>query len=277
MSCFTLDIKSPSVPSADKFSFLFQNKHLKTMSTSVLQACELNEQKLPKFTLIQETCGADGSFLIISILGQCLKFQQNGVILVCLHHTSQHYSNAGVRLGFNMNMAKDKGRIHLIEPLVDIGTNPLTSTYLTSSKGEVLQSLLTEIKENTEKQLESKENATIIIDNIATFVNLGFGANLILRFCHQLVSYSESSDRISLILKVNISNLNEEIISSLEDYANSNILISKLKSGEFQEVDGRITYKKRIDNFKHASKSILFKINDRNVKVFQPGEVGIKA
>lgn len=247
------------------------------MSTSVLQACDLNEQTLPKFVFIQEQYGADGSFMITSILGQCLKFQQNAVILICSHHTSQHYSNAGIRLGFSMNMAKEKGRLHLIEPLQDIGLNPLSSKYLFEPKGEVLQSLLDEIKENTAKQLKSKENVTIIIDNIAAFLNLGFSTELVVRFSHQLVSFSEENDRVSLTLKVNISHLNEEIVSSLEDYANSNILISKLKSGEFQEVDGQIIYKKRTDNFKYILKPILFKINDRNVKVFQPGEVGIKA
>lgn len=246
------------------------------MSTSVLQACDLNDQKLPKFVLLQEHHGADGSFLITSILGQCLKHQQNGVILICLHHISQHYSNAGIRLGFNMSMAIEKGRLNLIDPLFDIGSNPLSSKYLTETKSNVLESLLNEIKEFAETQLQSKERITIIIDNIAALINLGFSKNLILRFSHRLIEFNDENDRISLIVKVNLANLNEEIVASLEDYATSNILISKLKSGDFSEVDGRIIYKKRGDNFKYSSKTILYKITDRNVKVFQPGEIGIK-
>lgn len=247
------------------------------MSTSVLQACELTDQKLPTFILIREEYGADASFLITSILGQCLKFQQNGVVLVCLHHLSQHYANAGIRLGFNMTMAKDKGRIQIIEPLLDIGTNCLSSKYLTAPKGEVFEALLNEIKENIQNQLQSKENATIVVDNVCMFLYLGYSKDLILRLCHQLVDFVYTNDRVSLVLKVNLSHLNKEIVSSLEHYASSNIILSKMKSGEFQEVDGRIVCKKRIDDFKYTSKTILYKIGDRNVKVFQPGEVGIKA
>lgn len=247
------------------------------MSTSVLQACELNDQKLPKFILIREEYGADATFLITSILGQCLKFQQNGVVLVCLHHLSQHYANAGVRLGFNLTMAKDKGRVQLIEPLLDIGTNCLSSKYLTAPKGEIFESLLNEIKEYTENQLQSKENVTIVVDNVAMFLCLGYSKDLILRLCHQLLNIVNTNDRVSLLLKVNLSHLNDEIVSSLEDYASSSIIVSKLKSGEFQEVDGRIVCKKRTDHFKYTSKTILYKVGDRNVKIFQPGEVGIKA
>lgn len=247
------------------------------MSTSVLQACELTDQTLPKFILIREEYGADASFLIASILGQCLKFQQNGVVLVCLHHLSQHYVNAGIRLGFNLTTAKDKGRIHLIEPLLDIGTDCLSSNYyLTAPKGEVVEALLNEIKENTHTQLQSKENVCIVIDNVAMFLYLGYSQDLILRLCHQLVHFVNTNDHVSLVLKVNLSHLNEGIVSSLEDYATSNITVSKLQSGEFQEVDGRIVCKKRTDRFKFAIKTILYKIGDRNVKAFQPGEVGIK-
>lgn len=244
------------------------------MSTSVLLACELNEQKLPPFVLIQENSGADASFLVASLVGNCLKYQQNGVVLVCLHHISQHYTSAAARLGFNIGMARDKGRCVIAEPLADIGQNFLSSTFLTESKAELLDSLLQSIKADAEQQVNDKGNVTVIIDNIATLVDLGCSKNSVLQFCHKLISLS--NDRISIILKINTSNLYEDFVSSLEDYADSNYLITKMISGEFHEVDGKIIYKKR-SNFQHITKTILYKVGDKNIKIFQPGEIGVRA
>lgn len=244
------------------------------MSLNVLSACDLGGKKLQKFVLISEDIGVDGSFLILSILGNCLKYQENGIVLVCLHHTSQHYSNAGARLGFNINMARDKGRIQILEPLADIANELLSSKFLTEPKGTQLQTFFTDISENIQKHSECNENVTLIIDNVTALHDLGYPVELITRFVHKIIELS--SERVSIVLKVNACSLYNKLISNIEDYADSVISVNKLKSGEFQEVDGKIVYTKRSDNFNHTSKSILYKINDRNIKVFQPGEVGVR-
>lgn len=244
------------------------------MSTSVLLACELNEQKLPPFVLIQENSGADASFLVASLIGNCLKYQQNGVVLVCLHHVSQHYTSAAARLGFNISTARDKGRIVIGEPLAEIGQEFFASKYLSEPKVKLLDDLLQNIKDDAEQQLSDKANVTVIIDSIGTLVDLGCSKNLVLQFCHKLIDLA--NDRISIVLKINTSNLYDDFILSLDDYANSNYLITKMKSGEFHEVDGKIIYKKRSD-FRHISKTILYKVGDKNIKIFQPGEIGVRA
>lgn len=243
------------------------------MSTSVLLACELNEQKLPKFVLIQEKSGADATFLVTSLIGSCLKSQQNGVQLVCLHHISQHYISAAARLGYNLSIAREKGRLVITEPLADIGQNYLSSKYLSESKQSILDSLFQTLKEGIDEQIQNKEHITVIIDNITTFVDLGFSKNLVLQFSHKLINLANS--HISIVLKINTSNLYEDYVTSLEDYADSNYLVTKMISGEFHEVDGKIIYKKRSD-FTHISKTILYKVGDKNIKIFQPGEVGVK-
>ncbi|XP_031623445.1 uncharacterized protein LOC116340863 [Contarinia nasturtii] len=243
------------------------------MSTSVLLACELNEQKLPPFVLIQESSGADASFLVACLMGSCLKYQQNGVVLVCLHHVSQHYSSAAARLGFNISMAREKGRIIITEPLADIGEQFFASKYLSKPKIEVIDSLFENIKENAEHQLQSKQCVTILIDNVAALIDLGCPQNAVLQFCHKLINLS--NDRISIVLKINTSNLYTNFVASLDDYATSNYLVRKMISGDFQEVDGKIIYQKRLD-FGHTTKTILYKVGDKNVKIFQPGEVGVR-
>lgn len=243
------------------------------MSTSVLLACELNEQNLPPFVLIQETSGADASFLVASLIGNCLKYQQNGVVLVCLHHLSQHYMSAAARLGFNITMERDKGRILMSEPLADVGANFFFSKYMSEPKAKLLDTLLQNILEHAEQHLQNQKNVTIIIDSVATLVDLGCPKNIVLKFSHKLIN--SASDRISIVLKINTSDLYEDFIMSFEDYANSNFLITKMKTGEFHEVDGKIIYKKR-SGFRHTLKTILYKVGDKNVKIFQPGEVGVR-
>lgn len=244
-----------------------------TMSTSVLLACELNGPKLPQFALIQENSGADGSFLIASMIGHCLKYQTNGVVLVCLHHISQHYTSAAARLGTNMSAAREKGRITVFEPLADIGKNALTSKYVMEAKDKMSDSLLQDIKEAAEQQLTDKENVTIIIDDVTQLLDFGCTANLVRQFCHKLISLA--TERISIVLKINNSNLYDDFVKSLEDYANASYLITKMKSGDFHEVDGKIIFKKRIE-FKHTSKTVLYKVTDKNIKIFQPGEIGVR-
>lgn len=245
------------------------------MSTSVLLACELNEQKLPLFVLIRENSGADASFLVACLIGNCLKHQQNGVVMVCLHHISQHYTSAAARLQFNLSMARDKGRLTFLEPLADIGQRFFSSDYLTQPKASLVDSILENIKNDTEQQLQNREHVTVILDNVASLVDFGCPKSLALQFCHKLISFG--SERISIVLKINTSNSYADFVTSLEDYANSDFLVTKMKSGEFHEVDGKIIYKKRSEQFKHSSKTILYKVGDKHIKIFQPGEVGVKA
>lgn len=172
-------------------------------------------------------------------------------------------------------MARDKGRLTFLEPLADIGQRFFSSKYLTEPKANLIDSMLENIKNDTEQQLESMEHVTVIVDNVASLVDLGCPTSLVLQFCHKLINFA--SDRISIVLKVNTSNLYADLITSLEDYAHSDFLITKMKSGEFHEVDGKIIYKKRSEQYKHISKTILYKVGDKNIKIFQPGEVGVRA
>lgn len=245
------------------------------MSTSVLLACDLNEHKVPRCVLIQENSGADASFLVVSLIGSCLKQQQNGVVLVCLHHIGQHYISAAARLGVNIGAARDKDRIVFLEPLADIGQNFLTSQYVCQPEDTVFTSLFDTIKENAEQQLATKQSVTIVIDNVAMLIDLGYQMDSVRRFCHRLIHMGD--ERVSIVLKINTCNLYANLIRSIEDYADADYHVAKMKSGEFHEVDGKIIYKKRGDNLKHTIKTILFKVGDKNIKIFQPGEIGVRA
>lgn len=245
------------------------------MATSLLLACDLNESKLPPFVLLQEDCGVDGSFLVSSILGQRLKVQNTGTVLVCLHHTVQHYVGAGMRLGFNLNTAREKGTLAVVDVLEDVSSNLFTSEFL---KKTALTTLLADIERLVENLLTSKQSCVVIIDNVSALIDLNGCAEAVLRFCNQLIAMTAVDNRISVVVKFNTSNLYPKIVNNLEDSAASHVHFVRLPSGNFKEVDGKIVYKKRTANgFDYSVKHLLYKVNDRNVKIFLPGEIGVKA
>lgn len=245
------------------------------MATSLLLACDLNDAKLPPFVFVQEDCGVDGSFLVSSILGHRLKVQNTGTVLVCLHHTVQHYAGAGMRLGFNLNMARDKGTLAVLDVLEHLSTDLFTSKYLERT---ALTTLLTDIVECVERLLSTKQSCTIVIDNVSALIELNGSVDGVLRFCHRLIALTDADNRISVVVKFNTSNLYPHIVSNLVDSAAAHVHFVRLPSGNFKEVDGKIVYRKRATNgYDSSEKQLLYKLNDRNVKVFLPGEIGAKA
>lgn len=245
------------------------------MSTSLLLACDLNESKLPSVVLLQEDCGVDGSFFVSSILGQRLKVQNTGTILVCLHHTIQHYASAGMRLGYNVNMARDKCTLVAVDVLADLSKNLFQSKYLIKSMG--LTTLSKEIEQQVEKQLTTKQSCTVIIDNVSTLIELNGNVDSVVRFCKRLITFAADNDRISIVIKFNTSDLYPHLVNHLDDAATAHVHFVRLPSGNFKEVDGKIVYRKRaVNGYDSTEKQLLYKVNDRNIKKFLPGEIGVK-
>lgn len=247
------------------------------MAASVLIACGLNEQKLPRFIHFSEESGADGSFLISCILGHRVRITNAGTILVCLHHTFNHYLNAGIRLGYNLTSFKGKN-LRVIEPVSTLvedvysrkPTEPDTFVWY------IWKEILKELKE---LQVTKSIN-TIIIDDLSVLVNLGVKEHAVLSFCKQLESLQEpESNHLNIITKLNTSDIYDYMSNNLKDQSTVHLAIEKLKSGNFRDVDGRIIVNKYILNgicLTITEKTILYKVNDKNVKIFNSGEVGVK-
>lgn len=249
------------------------------MAASLLVSCNLNEQKLPHIVFLREDIGVDGSFVISSLLGQRLKIQNTGTILVCLQNSFEHYSSAGIRLGYNLSTCRDKGGLIVIEPLLDLAENLSASNYLSGSGEKILESFWKEIEQAVTRcgapSTVNKETITLIIDNLSCLIDLGVDENRIVELCRELCNYS--NELLSIVVKVNTCQLYETLCCNLEDIAETEIKIVKLKSGNFKEVDGRIVCSRRAENgYEKTEKTVLYKVNDRNIKIFAPGEVGTK-
>lgn len=254
------------------------------MATSLLLACGLNEQLWPPLTYIREDTDVDASFLVTCILGQRTKIPNSSTILLSLHHAFQHYALSGQRLGFNLNTARDNGSLLVTEPLQDIADNLFASNVFQKNDVQLVQ-MWTQLKQQIHEQLKSKKYVTIVFDDLSALLNLGSTEKYIILFVRQLVAMATSTfaGRLAIVAKLNTCNLFDHLTNNLEAMADVEIQCNKLKSGSFREVDGRLVSirptKKEAgqdlvgDRFE---KTMLYKVNERFVKIFAPGEVGIQ-
>lgn len=242
------------------------------MARSVILGCNLNEPS--NFTFIRQESDVDGSFLINCILGQTLASPQKSAILLCLHHTYDHYFNAGKRLNSNLNDARNKGSLHVIDVLKRIGHDLLSYDALKVQPEKVVNELVEDIEAKVNQLLEGKTSVTVILDDVHTLSHFRVNDNLILALCRRLKKFGESlASKLNVVVKLHNSNLYEFLANNISDLADSEIQVNKLTSGYSKEVDGRLVVKKH--NGLDGEKTILYKVNERNIVIMQPGEPGL--
>lgn len=238
------------------------------MATSVLLACGLNETLPATFTFVREECDVDASFLITCILGQRTKVQTAGTVLVCVHHRFKHYVGAGERLGFNLEAARKRGTLVVIDPMSD-------ASQITAPDDMLLQLWNRIVEEARALQTAGeRKSVTIILDDATALIDLGVPEDSVLWFCRRLCQLAAEweAPALGVVVKLSACNLYQPLASNLVGLADTDIQCIRLRSGHFREVDGRLTVK-RSDMM--TAKSMLYKVTDRNVKIFAPGEVGI--
>nr|AAF40432.1 DID [Drosophila melanogaster] len=250
------------------------------MATSVLLACGLNEQKLPGFVHISEESNVDGSFLISCVLGQRLRISNAGTLLVCLQHHYQHYFNAGMRLGYNTNIFQGK-TLGVIDVLSDMAGEGLASKWLTNTEGQTLtEQLVEDIRAQVESNYANRNSYTVLIDNLSILFNLGASKLQVQQFCQDLAALGKEREKLTVITKLSNSDIYQLTDNNVAKLGQVRIQVLRLKSGVFREVDGKLLIERVLDEGNYACeetrKEVLYKVNDRNVKVFAPGEIGVK-
>ncbi|KAH8273162.1 hypothetical protein KR018_007222 [Drosophila ironensis] len=251
------------------------------MATSVLLACGLNEQKLPGFVHISEESNVDGSFLISCILGQRLRISNAGTLLVCLQHHYQHYFKAGMRLGYNTNIFQGK-TLGVIDVLSDVGNGgPETFKWMRRPDGQNLTvPLIEEIRSQVESNYASRNSYTVLIDDLSILMNLGVTKMEVQQFCQDLAALARERENLTVITKLSNSDIYQLTDNNVAKLGQVRIQVLRLKSGVFREVDGKLLIERVLDEGNYACeesrKEVLYKVNHRNVKVFSPGEIGVK-
>lgn len=237
----------------------------------LVSACGFNEQR--KFTIINENSDTDGTFLISSLIGQRLKQQGSVVLLLCFHQSYKYYEACGKKLGYNLSMSVMKKSLILIESLRDLTTNTKLSDHTLDILYENIMKKLNDIKENGAK------NITLIFDDFMFLTNLGSSESDILKMIMRLYEYKQNNE-LSIIFKFGLADLHKRLTNILDELADVSISVEKLSSGNFWDVDGRLSIKKtKCENGFYSiesEKTFLYHIGDHNIKLLAPGEFGLK-
>ncbi|CRK88812.1 CLUMA_CG002585, isoform A [Clunio marinus] len=236
----------------------------------LVSACGFTEPR--KFIVINEAHDIESSFLISALIGQRLRLQNSGLVLICCHQSFKYYDACGKKLGYNLSMSVSKKCLRVVEPLKDM---------INLKEDELIKHLMDEINNNL-KLLEddNKKNITIIIDDLSFFMSLGCSEKSLIKLGLKLHELSQKKDSLSFVLKVGLSDFHSYLSNNLEDLADVLLSVERLKSGKFWDVDGRITIKKMNMQSSiplvESERSLLYFIGDHNVKLSAPGEFGLK-
>ncbi|XP_053945379.1 uncharacterized protein LOC128854926 [Anastrepha ludens] len=266
------------------------------MAASVLFACGLSEQKLPNFVHISEESNVDSSFLTSCILGQRLRLSNVGTVLVCLQNNYYHYFRAGLRLGYNVNIFLGK-TLNVVDPLTEMAREGITSKWLQDER-LVTTLLLDSIRDYVSASAAQRISVNIVIDNLAILLNLGATVEEMLQLCHDLDDLTKQYENVSVITKISNCDIYMPIDNNLSKLGTLRIRVVHLKSGVSHDVDGKLLierevigsgYEKREQDqeqeeeqenggyeIERVRKEVLYKVNDRNVKIMNLGEVGVR-
>lgn len=236
----------------------------------LVSACGFTEPR--KFVIINENCDTDGSFLITSLIGQRLRQQSSGIVLVCCHQSFKYYETCGKKLGYNLIMSVNKKSLVAIERLRDV-------TELSSN--DLLDELYNEINDNVNIfKSNGMKNISIIFDDLTFFSYFGCAERELITFSTRLYELAIKFNELSITLKLGLSDLHQYLTNHLEDLSDVSITVEKLKSGDFWDVDGKLRIKKmKCENGNYQTESernLLYYVGDHNVKIIAPGEHGLK-
>ncbi|XP_055551596.1 elongator complex protein 6 [Wyeomyia smithii] len=239
------------------------------MAQALLAACGLDGQNLPPgLTLVRQHSAVDGSFLIAAVLGNRLKVSRDErVLLIAAHHNYSHYSSACLKLAYNLGPARDSGQLHFFDVSAEVAR-----LYPVCPDLRTIRRCITAF-------LEQSPGATVLIDDLTFLLSYGHTESELINLVEDLVLLP---NKHSIVIKLNTAELFDWLCDNLVDMAEIEIRLEQLTSGNFREVDGRFSVSRinrrenSLINMRTMDKPLLYKVNDRSIKVFVPGEVGIK-
>uniref|UniRef100_A0A336ML72 Elongator complex protein 6 n=1 Tax=Culicoides sonorensis TaxID=179676 RepID=A0A336ML72_CULSO len=253
-------------------------KNSSKMTSNLLNATNLNVRPPQRFILIEENSKADGECLISAILGHRLSLESPGIVLVCAEHTFEHYNQVGNRWAHRISMHRDNGTIRPIEAL----KNHFEDFMDIDGKIDYLERFWHTIEKYLHEFKEmNKQNVSVIIDNLIFYKDL-FEADeaWMVDICEKLYKLTNLYQNLSIVVKINESELYELLCRNIEDYANPIIQVDAFETGLFHEVDGKLIVKEKenVDEWvsKVSEKQLLFKITNRDIKIYVPGSVDLK-
>ncbi|BET02068.1 Uncharacterized conserved protein (DUF2348) [Nesidiocoris tenuis] len=235
---------------------------------SFVKGLELDKEDFSgKLIAIEEADNVDGCFCSSCLIWQCLSRPDSCLMLVALHRPFSHYYHVGMKLGYNLASQSERAAI------LEMGKS---QAELSAGEDESLKKLVVDLRERIKSFAEYKR-IYIFVDNLSSLLFLGYSVRQVKIFVHYLRTLL--SDKVTVVLSAQTDAEDEdelELASLLRHIADLQLRVAPLSTGSSQAVSGSIELRKK-DHAKVESwtKSELYhyKLSERNVRVFRPGNV----
>lgn len=198
-----------------------------------------------------------------------------------------------MRLGYNVNLFLDK-TLNVVDPLTDMAEKGMASKWLQDER-LVTTLLLDAIRNYISASSAQRISTTILIDNLSILLNLGATKEEIIQLCYELAELPKQYKNLAVITKLSNCDLYESIDNNVAKLGTLRIRATQLKSGVSRDVDGKLLIERELVDsgvkkegeekkvqqnggyeLEQMRKEVLYKVNDRNVKIINPGELGVK-
>ncbi|XP_076220849.1 elongator complex protein 6 isoform X2 [Nomia melanderi] len=247
-----------------------------------------------KLILIEERHNSNANFVLNSVILDALN-RNYGICFALFHNTFHHYHNVGMKFGYNLTVLRAEGKVRVIEPMkiieskmrsrndertYDMQGTDVNVTYNVSN--DINDSLFGTITDEYHKMKKSHKHVIIIIDDLGHLYNLGFtlkDSMSYVRFLRSLIEHDIASQLCIAIhtykceLQNSIANRSVHILKHM---AHLFVKIDSFKTGQSNDVSGKITINWRVDRIRNEHKwseisKYMYKLLDRQVKIYSPG------
>ncbi|XP_043282989.1 elongator complex protein 6 [Venturia canescens] len=261
-----------------------------------------------KMILIEEQHGSDANFVVNSVLSGVLE-KGHGICLVLFHNTFGHYHNVGMKLGYNLNVMRERGQVVVTEPMKimadnveDLGHDSVDAACVDLDKPRETRCRteeddlpdLMKLDENLVRQLfvclrnkchevmKSHESVVIIVDDLSHLFDLRLSLKDVWFYVRYLRSWMQVEPTLSVCIMTHTYKADPEscqpdmIVVGLKNMAHLMVTVEPLSTGHANDISGRMNVSWRVDSIRRkyhlAEKtSYLYKLHDRHVNIFAPG------
>lgn len=224
--------------------------------------------------LIDEQHNSNANFILHAIVSHC-RSENYITCFVLFHNTFAHYHNVGMKLGYNLRKFLNE-TVRIIEPLKMIASSMDKDLGL-----DLMKKLAHSIREqciNTKKERDDQK-IFVIIDDLSHLLDVGLTLEEVWLFLRYLRTFINEEPLMTLVILCHtfkdncLPNLLEK---GLRHFAQLAVTVQPLGAGKATNVSGRmiVSWKSDVDRlkFKWPDETVhLFKLYDRQVKLFEPG------
>ncbi|CAF0737357.1 unnamed protein product [Brachionus calyciflorus] len=205
----------------------------------------------------------DGSFLIHYLIAHSIR-SNTKTFFVTLSQTLSHFKGVQAKLGnlTSFNSCLTNGSLINFDLMTKLSENFLDSD---SNEGHLFDDVYEKIGELV-KKADSKEKFYLIIDDLSIALLAGVPETCILEFLAKIQSLN---DNLCLVVYIQSMLSNPFLISDLSQMSDLYFKIENLSTGYSKEIDGQISIHRLYENLNPKIEKYLYKVNERNVKLFQ--------